>query len=158
MCVEGSSHGPQAGAVKPPRLTRLLQAGCSRKWWWLGTGPHGGWCPISHNSFLPAWSPPLTRPQRPRQGQPAYLLPVGAGGMLRAPGAHSLVTYPPTSRLRLPLTPPLCPAPLLGAQWPPACYPPPPITWSPESLSNDCEPKLRVLGCRQRRGDGASVP
>lgn len=43
------------------------------------------------------------------------------------------------------------PAPLLGAQWPPACSPSPSITWSPESLSNDCGPELRVLGCRQRR-------
>ena len=100
VCGGLSSHGPWAGAVKTPKLTCQLQAGCRRKWWWLGSGPRGSWCPISHNSSLPAWSPPLTRTQRPRQGRPAYLPPVGAGGMLRAPRAHSLVTpTPPTSRL-----------------------------------------------------------
>ena len=146
MCVWGvSSHGPWAGPVTTPKLTCQLQAGCRRKWWWLGSGPRGSWCPISHNSSLPAWSPPLTRTQRPRQGRPAYLPPVGAGGMIRAPGAHSLVTPTPQQAGSAPRLPsranqmPPCPTTV-----PQPVPPSPPIMWSPESLITNCGPELRV--------------
>ena len=88
----GVALGP--GHLSPassPVGCRLATGGSGGGWGWDAVQTAGCQRPISLHPVEPPYSP---RPQSPRQGLPAYLPPVGAGGPLRVPGAESLVTPP----------------------------------------------------------------
>lgn len=122
--VEGSSHGPQArwGSKPPqahPSAPGLLQEESGGGW---AQGPKGCWCPAL--TALPACLElPHSAGFRSSQGRPAHLLPVGAGGMLRGSWGSFPGHTPSTSRLRLPLTPPLCPSSSPGGPVAPSLFP-----------------------------------